>query len=83
MERLLRFALLVLALATGGLLGHVLLPGFRPLSLLLFLAACQVLGLGFSKLDRRICKGVGRAGRICWTTALVPQKRLDRRRSFW
>ena len=57
MERLLRFALLVLALATGGLLGHVLLPGFRPLSLLLFLAACQVLGLGFSKLDRRICKG--------------------------
>ena len=50
------------ALATGGLLGHVLLPGFRPLSLLLFLAACQVLGLGFSKLDRRICKGGRQSG---------------------
>ena len=62
MERLLRFALLVRALATGGLLGHVLLPGFRPLSLLLFLAACQVLGLGFSKLDRRICKGGRQSG---------------------
>ena len=82
MERLLRFALLVLALATGGLLGHVLRAISESLSLLLFLAACQVLGLGFSSSTGVSAKGVGRAGRICWTTALVPQKRLDRRRPF-
>ena len=75
MERLLRFALLVLALATGGMLGHVLLPGFRPLSLLLFLAACQVLGLGFSKLDRRICKGGRQSGPHLLDDSLSPSKK--------
>lgn len=47
-----RIFLLIAALAAGGLLGAWLLPGFRPLKILLFAAACPLLGKVFFLLDR-------------------------------
>lgn len=49
-----RFALLTVALLVGGGLGWLLLPGFNPLKMIVFVASCAILGWIFYELDKRI-----------------------------
>lgn len=56
MKHLGRLVLLVLALAVGGGLGQFLLAGFEPMKVLIFFAACSLLGNVFYQIDRHIRK---------------------------
>ena len=56
MKHLGRFVLLVFALVVGGGLGKILLAGFEPMKVLIFFAACSLLGNVFYQIDRRIRK---------------------------
>ena len=51
-----RFVLLALALAVGGGLGQFLLAGFEPMKVIIFFAACSLLGKVFYQIDRSIHK---------------------------
>lgn len=51
-----RLLLLVIALAVGGGLGYMLLPEFDPMKMIVFAAACCVLGEIFYQIDKRISK---------------------------
>ena len=56
MKHLSRLLLLAIALAIGGLLGYFLLPNFEPIKMIIFGAACFVLGEVLYQVDKRIQK---------------------------
>jgi len=56
LKHLARLLLLVAALAAGGRLGSELLPGFAPVKMIVFAAACVILGEVFYQVDKRISK---------------------------
>ncbi|MBP3634572.1 MAG: hypothetical protein J6J43_08375 [Oscillospiraceae bacterium] len=56
MKHFVRVLLLIAALAIGGGLGVILLPGYEPLKILLFALVCIVLGEVFYQIDRQITK---------------------------
>ncbi|HIZ54650.1 MAG TPA: hypothetical protein H9671_00385 [Firmicutes bacterium] len=56
MKHFQRLLLLTLALAMGGGLGYLLLPDFEPVQMILFSAACLVLGEIFYQVDKYISK---------------------------
>ncbi|MCI5802501.1 MAG: hypothetical protein MR014_10035 [Oscillospiraceae bacterium] len=56
MKHLERLLLLAAALAVGGGLGYLLLPGFDPAKMALFAAACLALGEAFYRADGWISK---------------------------
>ena len=56
MKHLARWLLCAGALALGGGLGHLLLPGFDALKWMLFFAACMVLGKVFYQIDKKLLR---------------------------
>lgn len=55
-KKLARIMLFIAALAIGGWLGTRFLAEFEPLKMLVFFAACGVLGIVFHQIDKRITK---------------------------
>lgn len=51
-----RILLLAIAIAAGGGLGYKLLPTSEPAKILLFAAACLILGQAFYQIDRKWSK---------------------------
>lgn len=56
MKHLGRLFLLAGALAIGGGLGYLLLPGFDTVKMIAFFVFCMVLGEVFYQIDKRISK---------------------------
>ena len=56
MKKIQRIALLVAALLLGGGLGYLLLPGFGPVQVAVFVVSIVILGQVFARIDKRIAE---------------------------
>ena len=54
--KIMRFVLLAVAVLVGGGLGWLLLAGFNPLNVMIFVAVCAMFGQVFYEIDKRISK---------------------------
>lgn len=56
MKRVNKTLLLAIAIIVGGGLGYKLLANLEPAKILLFAAACLILGQAFYQIDRKLSK---------------------------